>query len=78
MVHVIVRHKVADYTHWKAGIRFPPEPPHGAGETGFRVFHTVDDPREVTLLSDWESAETVRADSWSRTNFAMRCKEPAW
>ena len=31
-----------------------------AGESGFRVFQSVEDPREVTILLDWESLESAR------------------
>ena len=60
MVHVIVRHKVADYMKWKEAFDSHLNRRREAGEAGFRVFQSVDDPREVTVLLDWESLESAR------------------
>ena len=50
MVHVIIRHKVADYGQWKQVFDSHLSGRMAAGETGSRVFHSVDDPRDVTVL----------------------------
>src|ERR1700687_5981537 len=60
MVHVLVRHKVADYNRWKQAFDSHLNMRKHAGETAFRVFHTVDDPRDVVLFFDWESVEQAR------------------
>ena len=60
MVHVLIRHKVADYTRWKEAFDAHLNTRKAAGELGFRVFQVVDDPREVVLLLDWESVEHAR------------------
>ena len=60
MMHVLVRHKVSDYNRWKDAFDSHLTTRKRAGETGFRVFHNVDDPREVVLLLDWESIEEAR------------------
>ena len=60
MVHVLVRHKVADYNHWKQAFDSHLNTRKQAGETAFRIFHSVDDPREVVLFFDWESVEQAR------------------
>ena len=60
MVHVIVRHKVADFNKWKQAFDTHLNRRMAAGETGFRVFHAVEDPRDVTLLLDWEGLESAR------------------
>ena len=60
MVHVITRHKVADYGQWKQVFDSHLNSRMAAGETGSRVFVSVDDPREVTVFSDWDSAEHAR------------------
>jgi quinol monooxygenase YgiN len=60
MVHVIIRHKVADFAKWKQAFDSHLNKRMGAGETGSRVFQSVDDPRDVTLLSDWESIDSAR------------------
>ncbi len=60
MVHVIIRHKVADFNKWKQAFDAHLNQRMGAGENGCRIFHAVDDPRDLTLLSDWESVESAR------------------
>jgi heme-degrading monooxygenase HmoA len=60
MIHVIIRHKVADYPKWKEAFDSHLNRRMAAGESGFRVFQSVEDPREVTILLDWESLESAR------------------
>jgi len=60
MVHVLVRHKVADYNRWKEAFDSHLNVRKRGGETGCRIFHTVDDPREVVLFLDWDGIETAR------------------
>jgi heme-degrading monooxygenase HmoA len=60
MMHVLVRHKVTDFNRWKDAFDSHLTARKHAGETGFRVLHSVDDPREVVLLLDWESTEEAR------------------
>jgi len=60
MMHVLVRHKVSDFNRWKDAFDSHLGTRKRAGETGFRLFQSVDDPREVVLLLDWESKEEAR------------------
>ena len=60
MIHVIVRHKVADYTRWKEAFDNHLGTRKAAGEVGNRVLQSVDDPREVTILMDWDSLDSAR------------------
>ena len=60
MVHVLVRHKVADFTRWKESFDSHLSARLRAGELGFHLFHSMDDPRDVTLLLDWDSIEHAR------------------
>ena len=60
MVHVIVRHKVADYSRWKEAFDAHLNVRKAAGETEARVMLSVDDPREVTLFFDWDSLDRAR------------------
>lgn len=60
MVHVLVRHKVADFNRWKQAFDSHLASRKQAGETAFRVFHSVDDPREVVVFLDWDSIEGAR------------------
>lgn len=60
MVHVIIRHKVSDFSKWKVVYDAHLSRRMAAGETGYRIFQSIDDPRDVTLLSDWDSMEFAR------------------
>jgi heme-degrading monooxygenase HmoA len=60
MVHIVVHHKVADYGRWKEAFDGHLNTRKSAGETGFRLFQSVEDPRDVTLLLDWDSYEHAR------------------
>jgi quinol monooxygenase YgiN len=60
MVHVLVRHKVSDFTRWKELFDSALNARMHAGELGFRLFQSVTDPRDVTLLLDWDSVEHAR------------------
>jgi hypothetical protein len=60
MVHVIIRHKVADYTKWKQGFDAHLNRRMASGEMSFRVFQSIDDPRDVTVMSDWENVDSAR------------------
>jgi heme-degrading monooxygenase HmoA len=60
MVHVIVRHKVADYGRWKEAFDGHLAARKAAGEVGYRVMLSVDDPHEVTIFLDWDSLDRAR------------------
>ena len=60
MVHLIVRHKVADYPRWKEAFDGHLSTRKAAGEVGSRILLSVDDPREVTIVLDWDSLERAR------------------
>jgi hypothetical protein len=60
MVHVLLHHKVSDYDRWKEAFDSHLAVRKHAGETGCRLFHGVEDPRDLFLLLDWESVEEAR------------------
>ena len=60
MVHILVRHKVSDYNRWKEVFDSHLAVRKRAGETGFRLFHNVEDPHDIVLLLDWQSTEEAR------------------
>jgi len=60
MVHVLVRHKVADYNRWKESFDAYLTARKRAGETGFHLFHNADDPRDIFLLLDWQTLDEAR------------------
>ncbi len=61
VTHLHVGFKVGDYDQWKKGYDASVEQRKANGEISFQVFHSVDDPNMVTVLSVQESAEQVQA-----------------
>ncbi|HTV64532.1 MAG TPA: hypothetical protein VMD98_02950 [Bryocella sp.] len=60
MVHVLIRHKVADYGRWKEAFDSHLTNRKRAGEAGYQVLHSVDDPHDIVVLSDWQTIEEAR------------------
>jgi heme-degrading monooxygenase HmoA len=60
MIHVLIRHTVADYGRWKEAFDAHLSSRKRAGETGCRVFHNMEDPHEILVLLDWQTAEEAR------------------
>ena len=60
MVHMIVRHKVADYGRWKEAFDAHLGSRKAAGELGHRVLVSVDEPRDVTIVLDWDGLDSAR------------------
>jgi len=60
MAHIIIRHKVKDYTEWKTAFDGFLETRRGAGEKSFQIFHSDDDPNNVWALFKWDSLDNAR------------------
>ena len=60
MIHVLVRHKVADVTRWKEHFDSHLNTRKQNGELDFHLYQSVNDPRDLTLLFDWDSVEHAR------------------
>jgi len=60
MVHVLIRHKVADYNRWKEAFDSHLTARKRAGETGSHVYHNLDDPRDIFVLLHWQTVEEAR------------------
>jgi hypothetical protein len=60
MVHVLIRHKVADFGRWKEAFDSHLSNRKRAGETGCHVFNSVEDPHEIVVLLDWQTIEEAR------------------
>ncbi len=60
MVHVLVRHKVANFSRWKEAFDSHVIARQRAGEIGFHVFHNVENTNDVFLLFDWESVDQAK------------------
>lgn len=60
-VQVFVRHDVADYKAWKKGYdNFAPEQKKG-GVYSQRVYQSIDNPNNVTVIHDFHSLEKAKA-----------------
>lgn len=61
MVHLLIRHKVKDFTCWKAAFDAAFTFRKDAGESSFRLYQDMNDPLDVTLWFEWESAASAEA-----------------
>lgn len=61
MLHILVRHKVSDFTQWKKSYDGHAVRRRAAGLTDVHVFRNLDDPSEVTLLFAAADLEKARA-----------------
>ena len=78
MIHVLVRHKVADFNRWKEAFDSHLNARKHAGEPAFRLFQGVDDPRDVTLLLDWDSDRACAPVHELRRTAQAECSRPEW
>lgn len=59
MVRMFVRHKVADYTAWRAVYDSIEQDRAEMGVTGHAVYQSVTDPTDVTVSHDFESQQAA-------------------
>jgi quinol monooxygenase YgiN len=57
MVHVLVRHTIADYKTWRGVFDASLEFRHQGGEQSCRIFRDQEKDGEIVLLFEWESAQ---------------------
>ncbi len=71
MVHVLIRHKIADFKKWKEVFDAAFNMRHGSGEASYSLYCDADDPNVITMLCDWDtidraqkffSSETLRSE----------------
>ena len=60
MAHLLVRHKVKDYTAWKAVFDAFIETRRASGEKSWQIWHPDDDPNNLLLLFEWDSLDNAR------------------
>ncbi len=65
MIHLIVRHKVADFGRWKEIFDANLNTRKANGEIAYQLFVSVEDPLDVTLVMDWDGLERARSFSQS-------------
>lgn len=61
MVCVLVEHAVEDYETWKEHFDEHASTREEFGEQGYRLFCGTNDPNEVCVLLEWDSAENARS-----------------
>ncbi len=61
MIHVLVRHEVADYAEWKSVFEAALDWRQKNGERSYRIFRGTGNFNDLTLLFEWESLESARA-----------------
>ena len=61
MVHINIRHTVADYEKWRPLFDQDEVRRQAGGATGVsQVYRDLDDPNTVTLVMEWDTAENAR------------------
>ncbi len=60
MAHAIFRHKVSDYSKWRAVFDDFIKVRKDAGELSSRVFRMADDPNNILVFQEWDSVDNVR------------------
>ena len=60
MPYLLERHKVHDYTRWRAVFDADAAGREAAGCRGARIFRNADDPEEVVVLFEWDGQERAR------------------
>lgn len=62
MVYLYVRHQVKDYAAWRPGYDADESHRRAAGATGRNhVFQNADDPNDITIILEWDSAANAQA-----------------
>ncbi|MBM3944884.1 MAG: cyclase [SAR202 cluster bacterium] len=60
MTYVLVKHTVEDYAKWKPVFDQHAATRKSAGSKNARVFRSTENPNDVTLLFEWDSADRAR------------------
>ena len=60
MIRLFVRHPVHDFAQWKKAYDDFDQERRGLGVKGDAVFHSPDDPNDVTVWHDFDSLESGR------------------
>jgi len=60
MAHVIVRHKVQDYSTWKSAFDDFVDARRTGGEKSYQIFHMDDDPNNVMALVEYDNLDNAR------------------
>ena len=65
MIKILTKVEVEDFGKWKAGFMSAESIRKAAGSTGSQVFQSVDNPKLVAAITEWESLEKAKSYSQS-------------
>jgi heme-degrading monooxygenase HmoA len=60
MPYILVRHKVQDYAKWRPVYDQHDATRKSGGQQGHRVFRSADNPNEIVILLEWDTAAKAR------------------
>ena len=60
MVYILAHMKVKDYGSWRSVFNELAESRRAHGEKSSQVFQSAENPNDITILFEWESAEKMR------------------
>lgn len=60
MTHLIIKHKVRDYTAWKNEFDNFADFRKTSGEKSYRILRPSEDPNDLTLLFEWDNDQNAR------------------
>ena len=61
MAHLLIRHKVKDYSTWKAAFDGFFETRRAGGEIAWQILHPDDDLNNLVILFEWDSLDNARS-----------------
>jgi len=61
MPYVLIRHRVTDYSKWKAAVSAFKQLRKGAGEKSFCVCRNAKDPNDVTVFCAWDTTARMKS-----------------
>jgi heme-degrading monooxygenase HmoA len=60
MAHILVHHKVEDYTNWKTFFDEHSSFRDQHGSQGGKIFRSVNDPNEIFILFEWDNLQNAQ------------------
>jgi len=61
MPHIIIRHKVQDYSTWKSAFDGFVEQRKAGGEKSYQIFQPEDNPNNLVIVFEWNNMENAKA-----------------
>ena len=60
MAHLLIRHKVKDYSVWKKAFDGFIDTRRAGGEKSFQIMHTDDDKNNLVAIFEWDNLENAK------------------